>query len=435
MAQNFELALGVDPADDMHRPLADRMRPKTFEEVLGQEGLLAEGSLFRQALEAERFPSVVFWGPPGCGKTTIARLIAQHCNANFVSLSAISANTADLRKVFEQAKADKGAGKQTLLLIDEIHRYNRAQQDLFLPYIEDGTIILIGATTENPSFELNAALLSRCKVLVLKSLTLDTLVDLTYRAEKFTGQALQVDEQARETLAMLANGDGRYLLGMCEDLFGVANQELLNSELLLKLVQKRMPIYDKSQDGHYNLLSALHKSLRASDVNAALYWASRAFDSGEDRLSIIRRMVAFAAEDVAMADPNALVQALAAKDGYEFLGSPEGEKCIMQALVYLASCPKSNAVYMASKAAMRDVQQHGSLPPPKHALNAPTKLMKEEGYGQGYIYDHDTKGGFSGLSYFPEGLTRQDYYQPVGRGFEREIQKRLEYWQKLRSNS
>ena len=416
--------------DDNLRPLADRMRPKTFEEVLGQGHVVGSDALFRQMLESGNLPSIIFWGPPGCGKTTIARLIAEKIKANFIQFSAIMHATADLRKVFEQAEIDKAAGKRTILLIDEIHRFNRSQQDLFLPYVENGTVILIGATTENPSFEINGALLSRCKVIVLKRLEARTLLDILTQAEEKLAKKLPLTDDARETLVALADGDGRYLLNMAEELFNVKNT--LDANALVELVQKRAPLYDKSQEGHYNLISALHKSLRGSDVQAALYWFARMLDGGENPLYLCRRLIRFASEDIGMADPNALLQAMAAKDAYEMLGSPEGELNIAQLVVYLATAPKSNALYSAYGAAMRDAKKHGSLMPPKHILNAPTKLMKEEGYGKGYMYDHDTKDGFSGQNYFPEEMDRAEYYKPFERGFERDIIKRLEYWDNLR---
>lgn len=416
--------------DDKNRPLADRMRPKSFADVLGQEHLLSEGSLFNNALKSKNFPSIIFWGSAGCGKTTMARLIASHSDAIFVQLSAVSHATADLRKVFERAEIDKAAGKRTLLLVDEIHRFNRSQQDLFLPYIENGTIILIGATTENPSFALNSALLSRCKVLILNRLSEEALLTLVEKAEEFIGKKLTLDDEARNALCTIADGDGRYLLNMVEELLTIDKQ--LNKFELFTLINKRMAIYDKSGDGHYNLISALHKSLRGSDVDASLYWFSRMLDAGEQPLYILRRLVRFAVEDIGMSDPQALVQANAAKDAYEFLGSPEGDLAIAQAVIYLATAPKSNAAYVAFNDSLRDARKYGSLTPPKHILNAPTKLMKDAGYGAGYQYDHNTEDGFSGQNYFPDEMNRQSYYLPKERGFEREIIKRLNYWNNLR---
>lgn len=418
-----------------NRPLADKMRPTSFNEVLGQDHLLSGDTLFTNALKTGIFPSIIFWGPPGCGKTTMARLIADQIEAKFIQLTAVSHATSDLRKVFKQAEIDKNSGHRTLLLVDEIHRFNRSQQDLFLPYIENGTITLIGATTENPSFELNAALLSRCKVLVLNRLDHGILRELLQSAEKFTKSKLPLDEPAKNTLCALADGDGRYLLNICEELFALHTKKTLDEDELLKLVQKRMPLYDKSRDGHYNLISALHKSLRGSDVNAALYWLARMLDGGDEPLYILRRLVRFASEDVGMADPQALPQTIAAKDTYEFLGSPEGELAIAQAVIYLATAPKSNAIYRAFGKSMKDAKSTGSLMPPKHILNAPTQLMKNEGYGKGYQYDHDTEAGFSGQNYFPDGLARKNYYMPVERGFEREIIKRLHYWETLRKRA
>jgi putative ATPase len=422
-------------ADDVNRPLADRMRPRTFDEVLGQDHLLAKGTLFANALASDGvFPSIIFWGTPGCGKTTMARLIADHTDAKFVMISAITSATAELRKIFERAQADKSQGRRTLLLVDEIHRFNRSQQDLFLPFIENGTIIVVGATTENPSFELNSALLSRCKVLVLNRIDEDALLEMTKRAEEFMEHKLNITDEAREMLCALADGDGRYLLGMCEDIFNHSAKNKMDADALLKLVGKRKPIYDKSQDGHFNLLSAFHKSMRASDADAALYWAARMLDGGEEPSTIIRRMVACSAEDVGMADPQALIQALAAKDAYEYLGWPECKQSMAQAIVYICTAPKSNAVYMAMNHALADARQGGSMMPPKHALNAPTSLMKDQGYNDGYIYDHDTSEGYSGQSYFPDDMERRSYYQPQERGFERDIKKRMDYFAKSRKD-
>lgn len=406
------------------------MRPQVFADVLGQEHLTAEGTLFANALKNNVFPSIIFWGSAGCGKTTMARLIASHSDAIFIPLSAVTHATADLRKVFERAEIDKSAGKRTLLLVDEIHRFNRSQQDLFLPYIENGTIILIGATTENPSFALNSALLSRCKVLIINRLSEEALLALITKAEEFVGEKLPLDGEAKATLCAIADGDGRYLLNMVEELFSVDKQ--LNSNELLQLINKRMPVYDKSGDGHYNLISALHKSIRGSDVDAALYWFARMLDAGEQPLYILRRLVRFAVEDIGMCDPQALVQANSAREAYEFLGSPEGDLAIAQAVIYLATAPKSNASYKAFNEVLRDARKFGSLTPPKHILNAPTKLMKDAGYGAGYQYDHDAEDGFSGQNYFPEEMPRKNYYSPKEIGFEREIVKRLHYWQNLR---
>lgn len=432
MSTPSELSLPFPEIESAQRPLADRMRPQALEEIVGQEHISGAEALFHRALSSDRIPSAILWGPPGCGKTSLARLVAKQSGAIFVAISAISHATADIRKIFQQAEQDKHAGKRTVLLVDEIHRFNRAQQDIFLPYVEDGTVILIGATTENPSFEVNSALLSRCHVLTLKPLSHDALSELTTRAEAFTGKALPLDDDARQALITLADGDGRYLLNMCEELLSLKEPEIFNREALQHLIQQRMPLYDKSQDGHYNLISALHKSLRGSDVNAALYWLNRMLEGGEDRRYICRRLIRFASEDIGLADPQALTQAIAAKESYDFLGSPEGEVAIAQATVYLATAPKSNAVYTAYKQSRSAAKQHGSLMPPKHILNAPTALMKQEGYGDGYAYDHDTPEGFSGQNYFPDTMKREDFYNPVERGFEREIKKRLDYWEGLR---
>jgi putative ATPase len=414
------------------RPLADRMRPKTLEEVVGQDHVLAPEAPLGRMLAAGRLASIVLWGPPGCGKTTIARLLAERTDLHFEPLSAVFSGVADLRKAFEAARERRAAGRGTLLFVDEIHRFNRAQQDGFLPYVEDGTITLVGATTENPSFELNAALLSRCHVLVLKRLDDAALEKLLARAEELEGRKLPLTEDARLALRAMADGDGRFLLNMAEELFALKGGEVLDPAALATTVQRRAPIYDKAQEGHYNLISALHKSLRGSDVDAALYWLARMLAGGEDPLYIVRRLVRFASEDVGMADPQALVQALAAWDTYERLGSPEGELTIAQAVVYLATAPKSNALYVGFGAARQSARETGSLMPPMHILNAPTKLMKQLGYSAGYDYDHDAEDGFSGQNYFPDGMARRQFYKPVERGFERDIQKRLEYWQRLR---
>jgi len=414
------------------RPLADRMRPAMLDEVVGQDHLLGpEGPLARM-LAAGRLASAILWGPPGCGKTTIARLLADRTDLSFEPLSAVFSGVADLRKVFEKAKGHRAGGRGTLLFIDEIHRFNRAQQDGFLPYVEDGTVILIGATTENPSFELNAALLSRCQVFVLNRLDDAALEKLLARAEEVEGRALPLNADARASLRAMADGDGRFALNLAEELFALRLDGELDTARLVATVQRRAPIYDKSQEGHYNLMSALHKSLRGSDADAGLYWLARMLAGGEDPRYIARRLARFAYEDVGLADPQAAVQALAAWDCYERIGSPEGELALAQAVIYLATAPKSNAAYKAFGQAMRAARETGSLMPPKHILNAPTKLMKDIGYGADYAYDHDTPEGFSGQDYFPEDMERRDFYRPVERGFEREIGKRLDYWNRLR---
>ena len=432
MTNLFEAA-GMDKGAP--RPLADRLRPKTLAEVVGQDQLVGpEGSLSR-VLKSGRLPSLILWGPPGSGKTTIARLLAGETDLVFEQMSAIFSGVQDLRKAFERARSLREQGRGTLLFIDEIHRFNRAQQDSFLPHMEDGTITLVGATTENPSFELNAALLSRAMVLTLNRHDDAALEDLLQRSERETGRPLPVDPDAREALKSMADGDGRAIINLAEDVFSAVTQKgkPLNREGLVKLVQRRAPIYDKSREGHYNLISALHKSVRGSDPDAALYWLCRMFVGGEDRLFLARRLVRMAVEDIGLADPQALVVASAAKDAFDFLGSPEGELALAEACVYLATAPKSNANYVAFKAAMRAAKEHGSLSPPKTILNAPTKFMEEEGYGDGYAYDHDQPDAFSGQNYFPDEFkARPSYYEPVERGFEREIKKRLEYWAKLR---
>lgn len=416
-------------------PLAERLRPATFEALYGQEHLLEEQGAISRMLASHTLVSLILWGPPGCGKTTLARILAATSGMHFEALSAVISGTAELRTIFANAEMRHKQGQGTLLLVDEIHRFNRTQQDVFLPYIENGTIILVGATTENPSFELNPALLSRCKVLVLHPLDEEGLQKILLQAERFYQKTLPLTAEARAALCGMADGDGRYLLSMCEELFALPIEKLLDVQELGGLLSKRVPLYDKSRDSHYNLISALHKSLRGSDVDAALYWLARMLEGGEDPFYILRRMVRFAVEDIGLADPQAVVQALAAKDSYEFLGSPEGELAIAQAVIFLATAPKSNAGYVGYKASRKSAKHHGSLSPPKHILNAPTRMMKEQGYGKGYAYDHDTAAGFSGQNYFPEAMERENYYQPVERGFEREIKKRLEYWAKLRKHS
>jgi len=416
------------------RPLADRLRPMSLGEVVGQEHLTGEDGALTRMIRSGSLGSMIFWGPPGTGKTTVARLLAGETGLSFEQISAIFSGVADLKKVFETARLRRSNGRQTLLFVDEIHRFNRAQQDSFLPVMEDGTVILVGATTENPSFELNAALLSRARVLVFKSLGEESIAKLLLRAEEAEGRPLPLDNEARAVLMRMADGDGRASLTLAEEVWRAAKPgEVFDAEGLQRIVQRRAPIYDKGQDGHYNLISALHKSVRGSDPDAALYYLARMFDAGEDPLYLGRRLVRMAVEDIGLADPQALVIANAAKDAYDYLGSPEGELAFAQACVYLATAPKSNAVYTAFKGAMRAAKEHGSLLPPKHILNAPTKLMKSEDYGAGYQYDHDTPDAFSGQDYFPEKMGRQTFYDPLERGFEREIRKRLDYWSKLRN--
>lgn len=419
-----------EAANNLNRPLADRLRPKTLDEIAGQDHLVGENGLLTRMLDGGRLSSVIFWGSPGCGKTTMARILADHTNYHFEQLSAIFSGVGDLKKVFATARVRREQGRGTLLFVDEIHRFNKSQQDAFLPVMEDGTITLIGATTENPSFELNAALLSRCQVFVLKRLDDSALEKLLTRVEEDFGNALPLTAEARETLKALADGDGRYLLTMAEQILG--QSETLDIEGLTTLVQRRAPVYDKGDDSHYNLISALHKSVRGSDVDAALYWFARMLAGGEDPKYLARRLTRMAVEDIGLADPQSLLQCTAAWETYERLGSPEGELALAQALIYLATAPKSNASYVAYKKAVSSAHKTGSLMPPAHILNAPTNMMKNMGYGAGYEYDPDTKDGFSGQNYFPDDMKRESFYKPVERGFEREIQKRLDYWSKLR---
>jgi putative ATPase len=415
------------------RPLADRLRPQTLADVTGQSHLTGEDGALRRMIESGSLGSMIFWGPPGTGKTTVARLLSGEAGLAFEQISAIFSGVADLKKVFETARLRRMDGRQTLLFVDEIHRFNRAQQDSFLPVMEDGTVILVGATTENPSFELNAALLSRARVLTFRSHDEESLEELLSRAEKTEGKPLPLTEDARASLIRMADGDGRSVLTLAEEVWRAARKdERFDPDALVKIVQRRAPVYDKAQDGHYNLISALHKSVRGSDPDAALYYLARMFDAGEDPLYLGRRLVRMAVEDIGLADPQALVICNAAKDAYDYLGSPEGELALAQACVYLATAPKSNAVYTAFKAATQAAKENGSLLPPKQILNAPTKLMRTEGYGDGYRYDHDEPDAFSGQNYFPEKMGRQTFYDPPERGFEREIRKRLDWWAKLR---
>jgi putative ATPase len=422
------------PADapGANAPLADRLRPKNLDEIVGQEHLTGADGAIGRMVSAGKLSSMILWGPPGTGKTSIARLLADAVGLRFVPISAVFSGVADLKKIFADARIAARAGQRTLLFVDEIHRFNRAQQDGFLPYVEDGTVTLVGATTENPSFELNAALLSRCQVLILRRLNEEALDTLIQRAESEVGRPVPLTIEAREALIASADGDGRFLLNQVETLFDVELEGPLDPAAMAALLHRRVPVYDKDREGHYNLISALHKSLRGSDPQAALYYLARMLVAGEEPLYVLRRLTRAAMEDIGLADPQALVQCLAAKEAYDFLGSPEGELAIVQACLYLATAPKSNAAYMAQKNAYRSAKETGSLMPPSHILNAPTRLMKDIGYGKGYAYDHDSDEGFSGQDYWPEGMDRQTLYEPSERGFEAKISERIAYWNELR---
>ena len=413
-------------------PLADRLRPKSLDEVVGQEHLTGPDGAIGRMVAAGRLASMILWGPPGTGKTSIARLLADAVGLRFVAVAAVFSGVADLKKIFAEARTAARAGQKTLLFVDEIHRFNRAQQDGFLPYVEDGTVTLVGATTENPSFEINAALLSRCQVLILRRLDHDALEELVGRAEALEGRALPVTPEAREALIASADGDGRFVLNQVETLFSIDIGGPLDPAALSELLHRRVPVYDKDREGHYNLISALHKTIRGSDPQAALYYLARMLVAGEEPLYVLRRLTRAAVEDIGMADPNALLQCLAAKEMYDFLGSPEGEIGLVQACLYLATAPKSNAAYMAQKKAWASAKETGSLMPPMHILNAPTKLMKTVGYGKGYAYDHNAEEGFSGQDYWPEEMEPQSFYEPTDRGFEARVKERIDYWQQRR---
>jgi putative ATPase len=427
-----ELPSKPSDAPAANAPLADRLRPHSLAEVVGQEHLTGPDGAIGRMVAAGRLSSMILWGPPGTGKTTIARLLAGAVGMRFVAISAVFSGVADLKKVFAEAATAARAGQQTLLFVDEIHRFNRAQQDGFLPYVENGTVTLVGATTENPSFELNAALLSRCQVLILRRLDHEALAELIRRADALEGRALPVTPEARDALIASADGDGRFLLNQAETLFSIDVEQPLGPAELSELLHRRVPVYDKDREGHYNLISALHKTIRGSDPQAALYYLARMLVAGEEPLYVLRRLTRAAVEDIGLADPNALLQCLAAKEMYDFLGSPEGEIGIVQACLYLATAPKSNATYTAQKQAWRSARDTGSLMPPMHILNAPTRLMKNVGYGKGYAYDHSAEEAFSGQDYWPEGMERQTFYEPTDRGFEARVRERLEYWEQRR---
>ncbi len=419
---------------DEYRPLADRLRPTKIEDVVGQEHLLSASAPLGRMIKSGKLTSFILWGSAGCGKTTIARLMAHYTDMEFVPISAVFSGVADLRKVFADAEERQKMGKGTLLFVDEIHRFNRSQQDGFLPYVEKGTVVLVGATTENPSFELNSALLSRCQLFILNRLDDDSLEKIIRRAEAEVGAKLPVDDDARSAIKAMADGDGRYLINMLEALFAAKDiKKKLNASQLAEFISRRPATYDKDREGHYNLISALHKSMRGSDPDAALYWMERMLEGGEDPKYILRRLTRFATEDVGLADPSALPFAIAAWDAYERLGSPEGDLAIAELVIFLATAPKSIGAYKAHNNAAKVARDTGSLMPPKHILNAPTKMMKDIGYGEGYQYDPETADGFSGANYFPDGMKRQTFYVPFERGFEREIAKRLAYWNRLRA--
>ncbi len=431
MANLFEAA-GLE--DEAPRPLADRLRPATLEHVVGQDHIIGADAPLGRMLANNRLSSIVLWGPPGTGKTTIARLLSHHTGLHFEQVSAVFSGVADLRKVFEAAKTRRQTGQGTLLFVDEIHRFNKSQQDSFLPYVEDGTVVLVGATTENPSFEINAALLSRAQVLVLNRLDDSALETLLKRAEETMQTKLPLDEDARASLRAMADGDGRYCLNLAEEVFALKADHDLTTAELVTAIQRRAPIYDKGREEHYNLISALHKSVRGSDVDAALYWLARMLAGGEDPLYLARRMVRMAVEDIGIADPQALVQGIAAKDAYEFLGSPEGELALAQLCIYLATAPKSNAGYKAFGAAMRTAKESGSFMPPKNILNAPTRMMKDLGYGDGYVYEHNQEQGVSGQRFFPDEMEPEIFYAPREKGYEAQVMKRVAYWRKLRQD-